>query len=112
MRAMGRDIPKKSEADILASAVERGDIGSTSDEWGVEDVGSEEKIVHPGTAEGIGHDLAGVGDAIDFGEVGGFLGLAEGLAVDVVEGHGMTPVIRWSAFCPPPTSVWESVCAP
>lgn len=68
--------------------------------------------MEPCSAEGIGHDLASVGDAIGFRETGRFLGLADVLAISVVVGQGVTPVIRWSALWPPPTSVSDSVFAP
>lgn len=91
-------IAKEAEADVLAPAVERSCVRGVFDEWGMEDIAAEEEIVEPCAAGSGGHDLARVGNAIRFSEAFGFLGLADVLAIGVVEGQGDTPDIFCKAF--------------
>lgn len=89
MRAVGGDVTKELQADVLASTVEGGDVGCARDERGVEDVAFKELVIGPGSAEEGRHYLSNIGDAIGFGEGRGLLGLADVLSGGVVEGHLM-----------------------
>lgn len=109
---MGEDVVEDRAADVGLATVVGSSIGRANDEWFVEDVAADEQAEHPLAAGEGGHDLTGVGNAIGEGDRGGLLGLADVFALAGVVGHGATPVMRWSAFCPPPTSVSESVWAP
>lgn len=87
MRAMGGYIAEELQADVLSAAVEGGAIGCACDEWGMENIAASKEIMNPSSAEEGGHDGLGIGDAIAFRELRGFLCFADVFAIGVVEGH-------------------------
>lgn len=87
MRAVGGDIAEDGKAEVLGAAVEGGEVEGTRDEWGVEDMAAEEEVVEPRTAKGVGHDLAGIGDAVGISKMSNLFGFAKVLAIGVVEGQ-------------------------
>lgn len=86
-RGGGHDIGEELEAEVLFAAVESGLVGLAADEWGGEDMATLETVPHPFATETVGHNVAGVVEALGFTLLGTFLSLADGLAVGCIEGH-------------------------
>src|SRR6266404_1293156 len=64
--------------------------------------------MNPSTAQGFRHDAFGVFNSGVFGMLGGLFEFADIFAVPGIVGHPPA-TIRWTRFCPPPTSIWEAL---
>lgn len=64
---MGGDIGEDLATDVLLADVPGGRVGEANGHRGMEHATAIEKVFHPSTAEEVGHDGFGIGDAIGLG---------------------------------------------